>query len=667
MDLKEFWDELNAPAKPLLEQRWPENRRFGFVDALREILPEKQSRLATTFRIAREFGDVPILAVAGPINGGKSSLVSTFLSERGRDRIPTGLSGRDGTQRFVLWIPRSWEQDEAVYTRLEEMLALVFDALPERLPEDPEEARALYADVEAFSRPLIASDSELDRHGIALMDCPDMQRQHSGEETGENRRLEAIVRASELCAGVIIVTPRSQLEIRDLAELVRRRLPQAVRVYAVNLIRPPEPPEVVYRELLLALGKEEEDVICYGAYDFLVPSSRDFAPPWDESPNRPEELRTPCFFRVFPQADKNRPESVASDRSILRLAECIRPAMMRQRRRQEIVEDLSRQVREGIEGLEKRSEADRERMALAAEELYLLARDLMHDADGRLRIKIDPAIVMSFKESMERTAPLHLKPVMAMRRRMVDRAAEAVGRGRDAIVRAFPWMRVRGGRYETIKSRLQKRLIQEEDIRQLLERWAVAAKVDALDRAWDTEAREILERYRVEESTDMTPEDWDRITRRIWKSTGRLRATVTIFGSFFAGLVAVILIPFDGGVSVLGITALELLGVLGFSGLIAGGTLKLLEEEMKEKIGYRQFGNFLAIAGDRIGVPREMTNEVLHQHSFLEPAMETAPADRTFGAAEVGWRLCRVDPQRRKALFRTLDRFTREEHVAHTA
>ncbi len=669
MDLKEFWEELNAPAKPLLEQSWPENKHLGFLDAVRELLPEAHNRLATTFRIAREFSDVPILAVAGPINGGKSSLVGTFLTEESRRRIPTGLSGREGTQRFVLWIPRSWEKDEAICTRLEEMLALVFGEPPERLPEDSDEARQSYANVESFSRPLIASDLQLDQHGIALMDCPDMQRQQSGEREGENRRLEAIVKASELCAGVIIVTPRSQLEIRDLAELVRRRLPQAVRVYAVNLIRPPETPEQVYEELRQALGAGDEDLICYGAYDFLVPSSRDFVPAWDDSPSRPEAERVPCFFQVAREPERNRPDSIAPDRSILRLAERIRPSMIRQKRRREILEDLSGQVREGIAELEKRAETDRERTTRAAEELYQLARDLMHDADGRLRIKIDPAIAMSFKESMERTAPLHLKPVMALRRRMVDRAAEVVGRGRDAIVRAFPWMRGGDarGRIGAIRKRLQQRLIHEEDIRKLLDRWAVAAQTGVPDRKWKTEARDILERYRMEESTNMTPEDWDRITRRIWKSTGKMRATVTIFGSFFAGLAAVILIPFDGGVSVLGITALELLGVLGFGGLIAGGTLKLLELEMKEKIGYRQFGNFLAIAGDRIGIPRETITAVLLQHDLFEPAMEEPVSLRTFGVAEADWRLCRIDPQGRKELFRTLDRLTREEHVAHTA
>ena len=667
MDLKEFWDELNAPGNSLLEQRWPENKRFGFLDALREILPDAHTQLAKTHRIVREFGDKPILAVAGPINSGKSSLVGTFLTEENRGRIPIGLSGREGTQRFVLWIPRAWEQEEAVYTKVEEMLTLVFEAPPERLPEAPEEARRRYADAGGFSRPLIAADDRLDRHGVALMDCPDMQRRQTGEREGENLRLEAIVKASELCAGVVIVAPRSQLEIRDLTELVRRRLPQAVRVYAVNLIRPPEPPEEVYAELRQALGDGDEAPICYGAYDFMVPSSQDFIPAWDDSLSRPEEARAPCFFLIAPEPERNRPENVEPDRSILRLAERIRPAMMRQKRRRELLEDLDRQVRQGVEALEKRAEADRERLTRAAEELYVLARGLMHDADGRLRIKVDSTIVLSFKESMERTAPIHLKPVMALRRRMVDRAAEVVGRGRDAIVRAFPWMRAGGGRYEAIKSRLQKRLIQEEDIRKLLDRWAVAAKTGVPERTWDAEARDILERYRVEESSNMCREDWDRITRRIWKTTGRMRATVTIFGSFFIGLAAEILIPFDGGASVLGITALELLGVLGFSGLIAGGTLKLLEEEMKVKIGYRQFANFLAIAGDRLGIPRETVSAILKEHELFEPAMDEAIPARTFGVSEAGWRLCRIDPRGRKAIFGALKQLNEEKHVAHTA
>ncbi len=660
-----FWQRLNEPSVPLLEQTWPEEKRLGLLDAIREIDPPGFEKLDTTARIARRFGEVPILSAAGPINGGKSSLVASFVSAEGRDRVPVGLGSRQGTQRFVLWIPVSWRGDAALYARLKEMLGLVFDEPPEELAADPEASREQYADINGFARPLIASDANLDRHGVALLDCPDMQRLQEKEKEGENLRMQAIARASEICTGVIIVTPRAQLEIRDLAELVRERIPRAVRIYAVNLIRPPEPPEAVYEELRRAL-KTDAEICCYGAYDFLVPSSRDFAPAWDDNPDLPEEERSPCFFRILPEPAENRPDRIARDRSILRLAERLRPAVMHQERQRELARDLTGQVRARLGELESRAESERKRLKRAAEELHDLVRDLMHDRDGQLRIKMDPEIVLSFRESMERTAPIHLKPLMALRRRIVDRAAEAVRHGREAMARAFPWIRA-GGKYESLKNRLQKQLIQPRDIEKLLYRWSVVTREAPPERSWEEEAHAILERYRSEERTNMSREDWDAIARQIWKHTSKMKATVRIFGSFFIGLAAVILIPFDGGASVLGITALELLGVLGFGGLLAAGTLRLLDRELNEKIGYRQFSNFVAIVADRIGIPREVTDEMLGEKELFKPSVSTQLDTRSYGIREGGWRLYRLNPSARKQLLQTLKQWEKENDALETA
>ncbi len=660
-----LWQKLNDPSAPLVEQVWPEEKKLGFLDALREMDDRAHDRMVTTFRIAREFNEVPILAVAGPINGGKSSLVGSFLSAAGRARVPIGLGSRQGTQRFVLWIPRAWRDNAAVFDRLHEFLGLVFEQPPECLAADPATAREQYADVSRFSSPLFAVDDHLDRHGIALLDCPDMQRLQENEREGENLRMQAIARAAEICAGVVVVTPRSQLEIRDLADLVRQRIPEAVRIYAVNLMRPPEPPENVHEELRRALNTNEA-ILCYGAYDFLVPSGFGYSPAWDGNRDRPEGERIPCFFRIDPAAGANRPEQIGPERSILRLADQVRPAVMGQKRQRELIGDLIGQARRNLAALTSRAETDRARLRRAAEELYAAAHDLMHDRDGRLRLKMDPEIVLSFKESMERTAPLHLKPVMALRRRVVERAAEVVRQGREAIARAVPWIRAHG-RYRVLQKRLRKQLIQVADIEKLLYRWAVATREAPPDRSWNEEARGILERYRSEERTNMSRDEWDAIARRIWRNTSKLKATVHIFGSFFVGLAAVILIPFDGGASVLGITALELLGVLGFSGLLAAGTLRMLDRELNEKVGYRQFSNFVTLAADHIGLPRSVVEELLREKGLFNPSVKSHLPQRCFGISDAGWRLYRIDPAAAKELGRYLERWEKENHALEIA
>jgi hypothetical protein len=124
----------------------------------------------------RGFLVVPIVAVAGLINSGKSSLVAAFLSPQSRTRVLRGISSREGTQRFTLWAPASWKQDAAFRNQLEQMFTRVFRHAPEPLAETAETAHAQQRENESLDVPLLAFDTALDLHGIALLDCPDVQR-----------------------------------------------------------------------------------------------------------------------------------------------------------------------------------------------------------------------------------------------------------------------------------------------------------------------------------------------------------------------------------------------------------------------------------------------------------------------------------------------------------
>ena len=251
----------------------------------------------------RGFLIVPIVAVAGLINSGKSSLVAGFLSPPSRERVLRGLSSRDGTQRFTLWAPAKWKEDAAFRARLDEMFTRVFRHAPESLEESPEAAHEQQRAHNSLQVPLLAFDSALDAHGIALLDCPDVQRPQRGEAQGVNARLEALAAAGEICAGVIIVAPRTEIEVRELQAIVAR-LPSATRVYAINLLRR-EPADVILREVREHLGLREE--LCYGAYDFDVGANRAFAPAWAEkeagSPENGDQRMLPCFFssRIVPK------------------------------------------------------------------------------------------------------------------------------------------------------------------------------------------------------------------------------------------------------------------------------------------------------------------------------------------------------------------------------
>ncbi len=79
----------------------------------------------------------PILAVAGLLNSGKSSLVAGFLSPTGRSRLLIGQSNAQGTHRFVIWLPERWRNDPSLWQSVLSQLESIFEHRPEELSGDP--------------------------------------------------------------------------------------------------------------------------------------------------------------------------------------------------------------------------------------------------------------------------------------------------------------------------------------------------------------------------------------------------------------------------------------------------------------------------------------------------------------------------------------------------
>ena len=103
---------LKSEDGKLVKRIWPEDQGSGGLEmALREA--GKKARFESLIRHVRLLdADLPVIAVAGLVNSGKSSVATSFLSATGQKRVPRGLSKEEATQRFVLWCPRAWQQDE---------------------------------------------------------------------------------------------------------------------------------------------------------------------------------------------------------------------------------------------------------------------------------------------------------------------------------------------------------------------------------------------------------------------------------------------------------------------------------------------------------------------------------------------------------------------------
>jgi hypothetical protein len=636
MDLERYWGQLRDPAFPVVEEVWPRVRALSFLEAVTERDVNKFQELESLHHFISAFQRVPVIAVAGLINSGKSSLVASFLSEESRGRILIGEESSRGTQRFTLWISKQWEQDEAFFEQLEKMLAVVFGHAPERLAAVPDRAYDQQRDQEKLHVPLLGTDGNLDELGIALLDCPDIQRPQKLEKKGENLRLAALAQASELCAGVIIVSPRTALEIRDLQSIIER-MPRATRILAINFMRL-EPAHEVLQEAREKLELTSE--FCYGAYDFLVEANTRYAPAWDANFQIPIEQRKirgfPSFFELGGTPEKNHPEAISPDRSILKLARRIPVAAMRQKRQSELMGTFQGKIRKELFGLQAEVGALNEEAALAAARLYEACGKLLREGD-ELRIKMDPEIVASFKESMERTAAWYLKPFMLANRHLLNAALKAVRLGKDAPRKLLKLPEVRSIELPKLKKQMKNPLLKPEEIRKALSFWSGGLGVHREENFWAEDAEQILQRYQREEKTNMTAEEWDKLTRQMWVETPKFQARIQVMGSFFLSLTAIILIPFDAGTSVTGITFLHLIGALGF-GHLAGTHVYLgLQETMKEKIGEQQFSNFFAIVCDRIGCPRSPGDDA--EITFRKPLVEERINWESFGIKERRWSL----------------------------
>src|SRR4051812_12570612 len=121
--LEQFWTRFRD--LPILDRSWPAPRKQSAFDSFSERRPEEAQSLRERYEFVHGFLIVPLVAIAGLINSGKSSLVASFLSDTGRRRVLRGMHSREGTQRFTLWAPAAWEQDAGFRTRLDEMLTRV--------------------------------------------------------------------------------------------------------------------------------------------------------------------------------------------------------------------------------------------------------------------------------------------------------------------------------------------------------------------------------------------------------------------------------------------------------------------------------------------------------------------------------------------------------------
>src|SRR6056297_1323680 len=270
-----------------VKQDAPADRRESYLSSLRRIDAAAADHLLVAGRqlhSATSLVDRPTVAIAGMLNSGKTSLVSTFLSPEGSERTLRGTENEAGTHRFVLWLPRAWKSDLELWQLLLSRIGDALGAAPEMLADDPAQAHRQYnnrgGDTTTLQVPLVATDPGLNVAGIGLLDCPDIVSDASlGLGSPEDRR-RLLGQAATLCSAFLVVSSAESSRdsnLSDLLQVASDLMPGVPRLLAVNKVRPPQSPDQVY-ETFSRLADAHGIDTTYIAYDFDVPKSRPFIP-----------------------------------------------------------------------------------------------------------------------------------------------------------------------------------------------------------------------------------------------------------------------------------------------------------------------------------------------------------------------------------------------------
>lgn len=646
----------------------PTEGRESYLSALRRIDPTIVQQTMTSGRrldTASRLSGRPTVAVAGMLNSGKTSLVSSFLSPAGQERTLRGTSNREGTHRFVLWLPESWRKDVELWSLLVERIGEALGAPPEELADDPDEAAAQYnnrsGDVSLLSVALLATDPGLDEMGVGLLDCPDIV---SDEELGlgsPEERKKLLGRAALLCSAFLIVTDAASSRDTTLADLVRIAsdlMPGVPRMLAVNKVRPRQTPDQVF-ETFHPLSTKYGIASVYAAYDFDVPASKPFIPVYGEEASGAEDETAeplPVFFEVHEDEDANPPASIDEDRFLLSLPAKLDRGVLFTQLQRALRINLERTVWDrGLQEISDDAEAsfakthECQRVLLDAS-LEFFAHRKMGGEVMELRLHQSERIVRQLSESFSATAPWYARWGVRLNstvRRVVGGAGDFIRnltpsaisqRAADEIKGRF-----RSGEYggliepKGLLGEIQRHggtvvLSHYRDNRNgeptpLKQNDASmpngTAKTDDLGThdSIDQDLEAILQdslllppieravtRFEQDDFTTLDPRRLDEAIRQMWKEIPvhrKIATGLTPLAALFATFGAVLMVPIDFGANlVLAASIPELLAAAGLSTLAAMWAGDRGARDVGQQAARQQLADFLAVLCDELGIAR---------------------------------------------------------------
>ncbi|MEQ1826977.1 MAG: hypothetical protein ABL921_13565 [Pirellula sp.] len=658
----------------------------------------------------------PIISVLGLLNAGKSSLVATFLSEANRQRVLVGSSNSQGTHRFILWVPEEWNRHPKIWEFILTRLRSVFGCDSELLSNDPLEAAAQYNDTLAreftttdgqvqyrptIQIPLIATDHELNRWGLAIMDCPDVQTGllpqsdtgasdalfHERTQWIADSRLQVLAQASQLCSAFLIVLPANAMHDQTVSRLMRvlqQRMPSVHQFVAVN--RVPRKYETVHiQQELHKLYGHLPIHRRYMAYSFDGPLQRDRIPAPPTDYQEPQNQPLPLFFRIDASKPPQPPASIQEPNWLLQIGSQLDKQSLLQDALNSTVMQLMVRVQEGLMYCEARARQSQQatkqlRSTLADACLDFSIEGSDSTRDSRVRLHASKQIVQQISKSLERTAPW-----WAMPGRWTTRLAES---SKASIAKSASWLQWPSwfsGKTESIGRWIQSRwtsgqsgkiitaeslvhTIQRHDINGHLRLDESQSQTDSTDHPYEQvklACQRAIDRFQNESRIELDPQELEKVTSRMWAEMTLGKRLLTGFapaGILFAPLIAVLMIPVDFGGAVLVCASIK---ELLFAGVAGVGLIMASADSMpkiaESEVAWQQFGDLYAVLCDELGVGRPSASEMpsvrLGTTKRAIPESHIQPPSTNTIQHPILAREIRINSQARDAIKSLLTRF----------
>jgi len=638
--LEPTWQISNSPTDPCVD------------------LPSEIHKLLKQSKRLCQVPAAPIVAVLGLLNAGKSSLVSTYLSDDNRRRILVGAGNSQGTHRFVLWLPESWRNEPALWQSIQERLKSVFGCDSEPLSLNSDQAIAQYNDTtprpwtdptgigrlrETIEIPLVATDPQLDRWGLALMDCPDVQTGflpnrrfptggnallfHEQSQSIADARLNVLANAAPLCSAFVVVLPANAMHDQTVSRLLRvlaDRMPNVQQILAVNRVPRRYETSEIQTELKSLYGSHAI-LRHYMAYGFDGPQQRDRLPPPPDGFRETDDSPLPLFFRIDKHPSDQPPLTItAAEDWLLNIGSQLDKRGMFEDVLNSTTSKLQLSIRNAID----RSHAFmRESLASTAALQATVANacldfstDRTSSASAKIQLQVSRQIIQQVSASLERTAPW-----WAMPGRWTARLAET---SKASIATATNWLQIPkwfSGKTEAVGRWIRSRWtsgqsgkivtadalmyhIQQHDRRGYL--GLDVEEPDSLRRKKVQAAcQRAIDRFQKESLTQLDDQQLDQFTADMWSRMPMSKRLITGFapaGILFAPLLAVVMVPLDfGGSAVLIFASMKELLLAGAAGvgLVMAGA-DTMPQIAESEAAWQQLGDLYAVLCDELGLQR---------------------------------------------------------------